>query len=428
MSIELKIPAVGESVQEVQIGRWLTQPGDAVEEDQSVVELETDKASLEVPAPRSGVLEKILKQEGETVSVGEVIGYIQEGNGKPDAAKTDGAKDEGAKPSAKEKSPKKSPPESTPETKPGPQTKEENSSLPITPSARRALREHHLSPKEVEPTGDRIRREDVLRHVEHAEAREPHPHQEKAPTDKTVAKVPAPREEEGTEVRRMSLIRRRIAQRLVEAQHTAALLTTFNEIDMSAVIALRKEHGERFAKRYGIKLGFMSFFVKGGIDALRQFPELNAEIRGQDQVVYHQAYHIGVAIGATKGLVVPVLRNAQFLSFAETEQAIADFAKRAEENKLEPHELTGGTFTITNGGVYGSLLSTPIVNPPQSGVLGMHSIQERPIGRNGQIVLAPMMYVALTYDHRLIDGKQAVLFLRRIKEAIEEPARMLVEV
>jgi 2-oxoglutarate dehydrogenase E2 component (dihydrolipoamide succinyltransferase) len=427
MSIELKIPAVGESVQEVQIGRWLKKPGDTVEEDQSVVELETDKASLEVPAPRSGVLEKILKQEGETVSVGEVIGYITEGNGKPVAAKTGGAKSEGvkpegAKPQAVERVKAKSPPEHKPKTK------EENSSLPITPSARRALREHHLSPKEVEPTGDRIRREDVLRHVEHTEALEPHPHQEKSPTDKTVKTVPAPPEEEGTEVRRMSLIRRRIAQRLVEAQHTAALLTTFNEIDMSAVIALRKEHGEQFNKRYGIKLGFMSFFVKAAIDALRQFPELNAEIRGEDQVVYHQAYHIGVAIGATKGLVVPVLKNAQWLSFAETEQAIGDFAKRAEENKLEPHELTGGTFTITNGGVYGSLLSTPIVNPPQSGVLGMHSIQERPIGKNGQIVLAPMMYVALTYDHRLIDGKQAVLFLRRIKETIEEPARMLVEV
>jgi 2-oxoglutarate dehydrogenase E2 component (dihydrolipoamide succinyltransferase) len=429
MSIELKIPAVGESVQEVQIGRWLKKPGDVVEEDQSVVELETDKASLEVPAPRSGVLEKILKQEGETVSVGEVIGYIQEGNGKPgaakgDSAKSDGAKTEGAKPQAVEKAKAKSPPEPKPKTK----TKEETSSLAITPSARRALREHHLSPQEVEPTGDRIRREDVLRHVEHAEALETDPHKEKAPSEKKELASSAPPQEEGMEVRRMSLIRRRIAQRLVEAQHTAALLTTFNEIDMSAVIALRKEHGERFAKRYGIKLGFMSFFVKATIDALRQFPELNAEIRGEDQVVYHQAYHIGVAIGATKGLVVPVLRNAQFLSFAETEQAIADFAKRAEENKLEPHELTGGTFTITNGGVYGSLLSTPIVNPPQSGVLGMHSIQERPVGKNGQIVLAPMMYVALTYDHRLIDGKQAVLFLRRIKEAIEEPARMLVEV
>jgi 2-oxoglutarate dehydrogenase E2 component (dihydrolipoamide succinyltransferase) len=415
MPIELKIPAVGESVQEVQIGRWLKKPGDSVEEDQSVVELETDKASLEVPAPRSGVLEKILKQEGETVSVGEVIGYIQEGNGKPSSAKSDGTKKEGAKPQAE----KKSPPE------PKLKEKAESHSLPITPSARRALREHHLSPQDVEASGDRIRREDVLRHVEHGEGSEPPTAEVLEVKAKEIAPV---KEEPDTEVRRMSLIRKRIAKRLVEAQHTAALLTTFNEIDMSAVIALRKEHGERFAKRYGIKLGFMSFFVKATIDALRQFPELNAEIRGEDQVVYHQAYHIGVAIGATKGLVVPVLNNAQWLSFAETELAIADFAKRAEENKLEPHELTGGTFTITNGGVYGSLLSTPIVNPPQSGVLGMHSIQERPIGRNGQIVLAPMMYVALTYDHRLIDGRQAVLFLRRIKEAIEEPARMLVEV
>jgi len=427
MPIELKIPAVGESVQEVQIGRWLKKPGDSVEEDQSVVELETDKASLEVPAPRSGVLEKILKQEGETVSVGEVIGYIQEGNGKPSGAKSDGTKKEDAKPQAEKKS--------SPDTKV--KEKEEGPSPPITPSARRALREHHLSSKDVEPTGDRIRREDVLRHVEHVEALDTHPHKEKTPEAKVEKSKETPRElvaatpsgdEPDTEVRRMSLIRKRIAKRLVEAQHTAALLTTFNEIDMSAVIALRKEHGERFAKRYGIKLGFMSFFVKATIDALRQFPDLNAEIRGEDQVVYHQAYHIGVAIGATKGLVVPVLNNAQWLSFAETELAIADFAKRAEENKLEPHELAGGTFTITNGGVYGSLLSTPIVNPPQSGVLGMHSIQERPIGRNGQIVLAPMMYVALTYDHRLIDGRQAVLFLRRIKEAIEEPARMLVEV
>ena len=401
MPIELKIPAVGESVQEVQIGRWLKKEGDAVEEDQSVVELETDKASLEVPAPRSGVLEKILKKEGETVSVGEVIGYIQEGNGKPGDTK----------PQAEDR----------PHPEPKLKAKEENHSLPITPSARRALREHHLSPREVEPTGDRIRREDVLRHVEVAA--------EKPAKDASSFVSPSLSSEKPAEdVRRMSLIRRRIAQRLVEAQHTAALLTTFNEIDMSAVIALRKEHGERFTKRYGIKLGFMSFFVKAAIDALRQYPELNAEIRGEDQVVYHHAYHIGVAIGATKGLVVPVLKDAQWLSFAETEQAIADFARRAEENKLQPHELTGGTFTITNGGVFGSLLSTPIVNPPQSGVLGMHAIQERPIGRAGQIVLAPMMYVALTYDHRLIDGRQAVLFLRRIKEAIEEPARMLVEV
>lgn len=226
----------------------------------------------------------------------------------------------------------------------------------------------------------------------------------------------------------MSLIRKRIAKRLVEAQQTAALLTTFNEIDMAAVMALRKTHSERFLAKYGIKLGFMSFFVKATIDALRQCPELNAEIRGGDKIVYRQHVHMGIAIGATKGLVVPVLRNAEWLSFAETEQAIAEFARRAEQNQLDPQDLEGGTFTVTNGGVYGSLLSTPIVNPPQSGVLGMHSIVERPIGLNGQIVLRPMMYVALTYDHRLVDGKQAVTFLRRIKEAIEEPARMLIEV
>ena len=433
MPIELKIPAVGESVQEVQIGRWLKKEGDAVEEDQSVVELETDKASLEVPAPRSGVLEKILKQEGETVSVGEVIGYIQEGNGKPGGEKAEAKPKAETTPKSQPQTKVKSKEESPVVPSADPPTKDH--SLPITPSARRALREHHLAPKDVEASGDRIRREDVLRHMEHgeqAEASDEPPSKEKSTAQsKELVAAPSddgPSEEPAEDVRRMSLIRRRIAQRLVEAQHTAALLTTFNEIDMSAVIALRKEHGERFTKRYGIKLGFMSFFVKAAIDALRQFPELNAEIRGEDQVVYHHAYHIGVAIGATKGLVVPVLKDAQWLSFAETEQAITDFARRAEENKLQPHELTGGTFTITNGGVFGSLLSTPIVNPPQSGVLGMHAIQERPIGRGGHIVLAPMMYVALTYDHRLIDGRQAVLFLRRIKEAIEEPARMLVEV
>lgn len=437
MSIELKIPSVGESVQEVQIGRWLKKAGDAVEEDQSLVELETDKASLEIPSPSSGVLAKILKQEGETVTVGEVIGIIQE-NGKPGGEKPKEVETqrEGAKPQAK-KEKKEKPQERFAEESP----KEQH--LPVTPSARRALREHGLSPEKVEASGDRLRREDVLRHVEHEvtpdedkpakakRAEEKQDGQKPAKEHEPAAEAAPPPEapaEPDVEVRRMSLIRRRIAQRLVEAQHQAALLTTFNEIDMSAVIALRKEHGERFTKRYGIKLGFMSFFVKAAIDALRQFPELNAEIRDGDQVVYHRAYHIGVAIGATKGLVVPVLRNAQWLSFAETEKAIADFAKRAEENKLQPQELEGGTFTITNGGVFGSLLSTPIVNPPQSGVLGMHAIQERPVGVAGQIVLRPMMYVALTYDHRLIDGSQAVLFLRRIKEALEEPARMLVEV
>jgi 2-oxoglutarate dehydrogenase E2 component (dihydrolipoamide succinyltransferase) len=229
------------------------------------------------------------------------------------------------------------------------------------------------------------------------------------------------------EVVPMSKLRRTVAERLVEAQRNAALLTTFNEADMSSVMALRKEHGEAFQKKYGVKLGFMSFFVKATIDALKQFPAVNAEVRGND-IVYHNYFDIGVAIGSGKGLVVPVLRNAERMSFAETEIAIGDFGRRAQENKLKPDELQGGTFTISNGGVYGSLLSTPIVNPPQSGVLGMHSIQERPVAREGQVVIRPMMYVALTYDHRIVDGREAVTFLKRVTETIENPARMLIEV
>jgi 2-oxoglutarate dehydrogenase E2 component (dihydrolipoamide succinyltransferase) len=229
------------------------------------------------------------------------------------------------------------------------------------------------------------------------------------------------------EVVPMSKLRRTVAERLVEAQHNAALLTTFNEIDMSSVMALRKEHGEAFQKKYNVKLGFMSFFVKAVIDGLKQFPALNAEIRGTD-VVYHNYFDIGVAIGSGKGLVVPVLRNSERMSFAEIEMAIGDFGRRAQENKLKPDELNGGTFTISNGGVYGSLLSTPIVNPPQSGVLGMHGIQDRPVAREGQVVICPMMYVALTYDHRLVDGREAVTFLKRVKDTIENPARMLLEV
>lgn len=226
----------------------------------------------------------------------------------------------------------------------------------------------------------------------------------------------------------MSLIRRRIAARLVEAQHRAALLTTFNEVDLGAVIELRKTHGEKFLAKYGTKLGFMSFFVKASVEALKQSPEINAEIRNDTQIVYRNYYHIGIAIGGGRGLVVPVLRHADRLSFAEIELAIADFAQRAEKNKLEPKELEGGTFTISNGGIYGSLLSTPIVNPPQSGVLGMHTIQERPVARNGQVVIRPMMYLALSYDHRIVDGREAVTFLRRIKETLEDPARMLLEI
>ena len=416
MSVELKIPALGESIQEVQIGRWLKREGEAAAEDENVVELETDKASMELPAPVSGKLAKILKQEGESVSIGEAIAVFEE----------NGQSAKGKEPAKADKQTAKAGPAAAaqkPAPAPGPPPKRKSArSAPVaTPSARRALREAGIHPEDVPAAGDRLRAEDVQRHLQERQA--------PAKTDGQQPDERAPAAEPNSELEEtvpMSLIRRRIAKRLVEAQKNAALLTTFNEIDMSAVIDLRQQHREKFQERYGVKLGFMSFFVKGVIDALKQYPTVNAEIRG-DSIVYRNYYHIGIAIGADRGLVVPVLRHAQRMSFAEIEQAIDDLAKRARENKLRPDELAGGTFTITNGGTYGSLLSTPIVNPPQSGVLGMHAIQERPVARNGQVVIRPMMYVALTYDHRLLDGRDAASFLKRVKEAIEEPVRMFLE-
>jgi 2-oxoglutarate dehydrogenase E2 component (dihydrolipoamide succinyltransferase) len=403
---ELKIPNPGESIQEVQIGQWLKKEGQWVERDEVVVELETDKASLDLPAPAAGVLTKILKPDGAAASIGETIGWI----------------DEAAKPAAA--------PTTTAETPPGP--------LPdpqvIMPAAQRLLAEHGLQGRDVAATGPggRLLKEDVLRHLD-AQTQAAPTAPPAAPARSAGALTPsappsaAATAERQDEVVPMTLIRRRIAERLVQAQHEAALLTTFNEIDMSAVVHLRQQYRERFQEKHGVKLGFMSFFTKAAVEALREFPAINAEIRGPD-IVYRNYCDIGIAIGSGKGLVVPVLRDAQRLSFADIERQIADFAARAEANKIRPDELAGGTFTITNGGVYGSLLSTPIVNPPQSGVLGLHTIQDRPVAKDGQVVIRPMMYVALTYDHRIVDGREAVTFLRRIKEIIEEPARMLLEV
>jgi len=448
MSIELKIPDVGESIQEVQIGKWLKQEGDRVELDEDVVELETDKASMELPAPADGVLAEILKKEGEAVSIGDVIARIEEKDDQPAEEQREKSKgDESKKPKKKERKkdaaeqaePEAGENESHEEKKQPAHDKEksneaepprderaqdEDETIPATPAARRALRKHGLTTEEVQAEGKQLRPEDVERHIREAAEQEERDSEEE-PAERQSSTQGG--ESDLEEVVPMSLIRRKIAQRLVEAQQQAALLTTFNEIDVSAVIELRQEYRQQFQEEYGIDLGFMPFFVKATIDALRHFPEINAEIR-DDKIVYRHYYHIGIAIGGGKGLVVPVLRFAERMSFAEIEEAIADFAKRAQSNKLEPEELEGGTFTITNGGVYGSLLSTPIVNPPQSGVLGMHAIQERPVGRDGQIVLRPMMYVALTYDHRIVDGREAVSFLKRLKEAIEEPARMLIEV
>ncbi|MCO5168911.1 MAG: 2-oxoglutarate dehydrogenase complex dihydrolipoyllysine-residue succinyltransferase [Planctomycetes bacterium] len=397
MAVEVKVPSVGESVYEVTIGEWLKSEGDWVDLDEPVVALETDKASVEVPAPRAGKLARLLKKPGESANIGEAIGII----------------DESAAPAPK--------PAAAPA--PAPAAAAAPAGGHVMPAARRVLEERGIPSSAVQPTGPggRILKEDALRA---AEAKAP-PAPRAAP-----AKAPAPPRVAGAreeEVVPMTPLRRRIAERLVESQQTAALLTTFNEVDMSAVIALRNEYKDSFQQKHGIKLGFMSFFVKAAIEALKAFPAVNAEIRGTD-IVYKNYYDIGVAVGGGRGLVVPVIRSAEALSFADVEKTIADFGERARANKLAPEELQGGTFTISNGGVYGSLMSTPIVNPPQVGILGMHAIQERPVARDGQVVIRPMMNVALTYDHRIIDGRESVSFLKRIKECVEAPSRILLEV
>jgi 2-oxoglutarate dehydrogenase E2 component (dihydrolipoamide succinyltransferase) len=384
MTVEIKVPAVGESVSEVTIEQWLKQEGEAIERDKTLAVLESEKATVELPAEASGTVKKLLKKAGESAQVGEVIAIIDT-DGKPTVSTTTTA--------APKAESKPAPAAPAKKSAPAPETKVEVKA-PTAPVKSEPV------PAPVSVTPPPI------------------------PTRVSAEPVDAGGEEE---IVPMTRLRRTLARRLVEAQQTAAMLTTFNEVDMSAIIALRKEHGEAFLARHNVKLGFMSFFVKASVDALKMVPEVNAEIR-EDNIVYKNHYDIAVAIGGGKGLVVPVLRNAERLSFAEVEIAIGDFAKRAKENKLKPEELQGGTFTISNGGIYGSMLSTPILNPPQSGILGMHAIQDRPVARDGQVVIRPMMFLALTYDHRLVDGREAVTFLKRIKDAIEAPARMLIEV
>jgi 2-oxoglutarate dehydrogenase E2 component (dihydrolipoamide succinyltransferase) len=385
MSIELKVPTtIGESITEVQIADWLKSPGETVQQDEPIVSLETEKVALDLPAPVSGVLVKILKKKGETAEVGEVIAHLEEATVPKEPAA-------GAQPSA------------TPDAVRPSTAKDQRAGekAPPVPSSGPMLREDRRGP-DATPV-----------------AAKPAPVMKPVPDQKERA---GEREEETVP---MSLLRRRVAERLVQAQQTAALLTTFNEIDMTAVMGLRQAHQEAFQHRHSVKLGLMSFFVRAAIDALKLIPELNAEIRGTD-LVYRRYYDIGIAVGSGRGLVVPVLRNAERLGFADIETAIAAFAKRAQSKQLTVEELEGGTFTITNGGVYGSLLSTPIVNPPQSGILGLHAIQDRPVARDGQVVIRSMMFVALTYDHRIVDGREAVTFLKHVKACIEEPARMLL--
>ena len=410
MAKEIRVPALGESVTEATIAKWFRQAGDAVKADEPLVELETDKVTVEVPAPASGKLASIDAQPGATVNVGALLGLIEEG-----AA--------GAAPAKAEAPAKKA------EAAPAPAAAKADQ--PLSPAVRKMVEENKVDTAAVAGTGKdgRITKGDVIAHLEKPAA--------PATADVKPLVIPAapapaarapsaPADASREERVRMSRLRLTIARRLKDAQNTAAMLTTFNEVDMSAAMALRNQYKDAFEKKHGVKLGFMSFFVKACIAALKEIPAVNAEIDGDD-IVYKNFYHVGVAVGTEKGLVVPVVRDADQLSFAGIEKTIADFGKRARDGQLQISEMQGGTFTISNGGVYGSLMSTPILNAPQSGILGMHKIQERPVVINGQIVARPMMYLALSYDHRIVDGKEAVTFLVRVKENLEDPQRAILD-
>ncbi len=407
MSVEIRIPTLGKSVTEATIARWIKKAGDQVAADEPLVELETDKVSLEVPAPAAGRLAEVLVEEGADVEVGTVIGRIEEGAGAAAAKPEPAAK---AAPAAAKAEPAKT-------EKPAPSSGD--GAAQAGPAARKIATEQGIDLGSVPPTGPKgnVTKADVLT----AGEAKPAPAAE-APA----AEPPAPRASGREERVRMTRLRKRIAERLKEAQNTAAMLTTFNEVDMGAVMALRGRYQDSFTKKHGVKLGFMGFFVKASIEALRAFPAANAEIDG-DEIVYKHYYDIGVAVSTQQGLVVPVLHDADVLSLADIEKKIGDLGKRAREGKLAMEELTGGTFSITNGGIFGSLMSTPILNPPQVAILGMHKIQERPMVVDGKIEVRPMMYLALSYDHRMIDGREAVSFLVRVKECIEDPQRILLD-
>jgi 2-oxoglutarate dehydrogenase E2 component (dihydrolipoamide succinyltransferase) len=430
MATEIRVPNLGESIVEATVGQWFKQTGDAVSAAEPLVELETDKVTVEVPAPAAGVLSEIVVKQGETVAVGALLGAISDGEGKAKVAKSkspalvglaaveaSAVAEEPAVPKATAAEPK--------ELEREPVRREEVSGdeMPPTPAARKLIVEAGLKPSEVKGSGRRgqILKNDVAKAAEELLARGPKPKVPPAP------RPPVPQDDASREERvRMTRLRQTIAKRLKEAQDVAAMLTTFNDVDMNAVMQLRKEYREAFEKRHGVKLGLMGFFVKACVQALKDIPTVNAEIDGED-IVYKNYYHIGVAVGTERGLVVPVLRDADRMSLAEIETAIADFGARARTGKLSLEEMQGGTFTISNGGIYGSLLSTPILNAPQSGILGMHRLEERAVVRDGQIVARPMMYLALSYDHRLVDGKEAVTFLVHVKEAIEDPKRLVLD-
>ena len=430
MSIEIKVPSLGESVSEATVARWLKNVGDAVAQDEPVVELETDKVTLEVPAPANGILSSQVAASGETVGLNAVLALMDEGAAP--AKTTDMGKASGTQPAEKPAPAVTPAPAST--SAPAPSAALQPgavSVMPLSPAVRRLVEENNLNPALIPATGKdgRLTKGDVLEAMDKGIAKAGSaltPSASAAPTP------PKPRVDDAREERvPMTRLRKVIAQRLKDAQNTAAMLTTFNEVDISAVMALRAEYKDDFEKTYGVRLGFMSFFVRAAIEALKEFPAVNAEIHGED-IIYKNFYNIGVAVGTSQGLVVPVLKDADAMSFAETEATINAFGQKAKNGQLSMDDMSGGTFTISNGGVYGSMMSTPILNPPQSGILGMHNIQKRAVvvsGASGdEIVIRPMMYLALSYDHRIIDGREAVSFLVRIKSMIEDPRRLLLGV
>jgi 2-oxoglutarate dehydrogenase E2 component (dihydrolipoamide succinyltransferase) len=420
MSTEIKVPVLGESIAEATLGQWLKKPGDAVKIDEPVASLETDKVAIEVASPVAGTMSDLLFAEGDTVTVGAVIALVG------DAVTTAGAdqitpRTESTKPVDEKVLSQDT--ASVPDPAPVPA---ETGDLPLSPAVRRLVLELGIDPTKVKGSGKdgRLTREDVLAAAKDAPL--PSAPAEPAPTADPAVAAPATSGDRREERVKMTRLRQTIAKRLKEAQNTAALLTTFNDCDMTEVMAARDRHKEAFEKKHGVKLGFMSFFAKAACLALKDFPAVNAQIDG-DEIIYHDYVDLSVAVSAPNGLVVPVVRNVDQMGFADIEKAIGDLGRRAKDGSLTMADMTGGTFTISNGGVFGGLMSTPIINPPQSAVLGLHRIEERPVVRNGQIVARPMMYLALSYDHRIIDGREAVTALKTIKEAIEDPTRLLID-
>jgi 2-oxoglutarate dehydrogenase E2 component (dihydrolipoamide succinyltransferase) len=409
---EIRVPTLGESVTEATIGKWFKKAGDAVAVDEPLVELETDKVTIEVPAPAAGVLTDVAVKDGDTVAVGALLGAIKEGAGAAPA-----------KPAAKAV---EAAPQAAPPAKPAAAPKAPSADTPLAPSVRRIAAETGMDASAVPGTGKdgRVTKGDMLAAIERAAAQ---PTPVATPAAAVQVRAPSPADDAAREERvRMTRLRQTIARRLKDAQNTAAMLTTFNEVDMTHVMALRSQYRDLFEKKHGVKLGFMGFFVRACVQALKEIPAVNAEIDGTD-IIYKNYYHIGIAVGTERGLVVPVVRDCDVKSIAEIEKTITDFGRRARDGTLKIDEMQGGTFTITNGGIYGSLMSTPILNAPQSGILGMHKIQERPMVVAGKIEARPMMYLALSYDHRIVDGREAVTFLVRVKESLEEPARLVLD-